>query len=303
MNVCMKRSIAPLMAGGLLALASAQNSGAATDDDAGVLGQSLTVIGLTSDGALVRFRSNRPGHAGQIGWVTGLQPADAQLIGIDFRVQDGLLYGVGSGGGVYTLNTGTGVATFVNSLNDGVTPIVLSGTSFGVDFNPSADRLRIVSDTGQNLRHNVNAGGVTIDDSQGGLTPLTYTTPPAAPVAALGVTGSAYTNNDLALSTESTATALFAIDATMDQVVIQAPPNNGILGQTGKLGVDVDPAAVGFDIYSTLVDGATVSNRGFASLSVGGVSKFYRIDVLTGAATSIGMFQRAVVDIAVPLGQ
>jgi hypothetical protein len=32
--------------------------------------------------------------------------------------------------------------------------------SFGVDFNPAADRLRIISDAGQNLAHNVNAGGV-----------------------------------------------------------------------------------------------------------------------------------------------
>ena len=40
--------------------------------------------------------------------------------------------------------------------------IPLDGTVFGVDFNPAADRLRIISDTGQNLRHNVNAGGVTL---------------------------------------------------------------------------------------------------------------------------------------------
>ena len=32
------------------------------------------------------------------------------------------------------------------------TPIVLSGSEFGVDFNPAADALRIVSNTGQNLR-------------------------------------------------------------------------------------------------------------------------------------------------------
>jgi hypothetical protein len=303
MNICLKRSIAPLMTGGLLALAAAQNVLAETDGSA-ILGQPLKVFGLTNDGALVKFRSDRPNQAGQIGWVTGLRAGDTRLVGIDFRVQDGLLYGAGSGGGVYTINTSTAVATFVNSLTtDGVTPIALVGTSFGVDFNPSADRLRIVSDTGQNLRHNVNAGGVTIDDSQGGLTPLTYTAPPAAPIAALGVTGSAYTNNDLALSTESTATALFDIDASMDQVVIQSPPNNGILAQTGKLGVDADPAAVGFDIYSTVVDGVTVSNRGFASLSTGGVSGFYRVELLTGAATFVGTFRRPVADIAIPLAQ
>ena len=40
----------------------------------------------------------------------------------------------------------TATATFVNALS-----VPLMGTSFGVDFNPAADRLRIVSDLGQNL--------------------------------------------------------------------------------------------------------------------------------------------------------
>ena len=72
--------------------------------------------------------------------------------------------------------------------------MALSGTSFGVDFNPAADRLRIVSDTGQNLRHNVNAGGVTVTDA-----PLNY-----AGVTASGIVGSAYTNNDLDALTATT---------------------------------------------------------------------------------------------------
>jgi hypothetical protein len=288
---------------GLLALAAAQSGLAATDGSEAILGQPLKVVGLKSNGALVRFRSDSPGQVGRIGPVTGLRAEDTRLVGIDFRVQDGLLYGVGSGSGVYRIDTRTGVATFVNSLHDGVNPIALSGTSFGVDFNPTADRLRIVSDTGQNLRHNVNAGGVTIDDSQGGLAPLTYTAPPGVPVAALGVSGIAYTNNDLTLATESTATTLFDIDATMDQTVIQSPPNNGILGATGKLGADVDPTAVGFDIYSTLTDGVTVSNRAFASLLAGGVFGFYKIELLTGAATLVGTFAHPIVDIAIPLEQ
>ena len=71
-------------------------------------------------------------------------------------MQDGKLYGVGNGGGVYTIDPRTAAATFVNALT-----VPLDGTTFGVDFNPAADRLRIISDTGQNLAHNVNAVGVT----------------------------------------------------------------------------------------------------------------------------------------------
>ena len=70
--------------------------------------------------------------------MTGLQTPDTALVGIDFRVQDGQLYGVGNGGGVYRINPRTGAAAFVNALT-----VPLAGTVFGVDFNPAADRLRM----------------------------------------------------------------------------------------------------------------------------------------------------------------
>jgi len=178
--------------------------------------------------------------------------------------------------------------------------VPLDGAFFGVDFNPAADRLRIVSDTGQNLRHNVNVGGVTTVDAN-----LTYTQPPIVPVpytpvTTLGVTGAAYTNNDL--DTTNTGTTLFDIDTALDQVVIQSPPNNGILVATGKLTVDTD-APVGFDIYTRLKKSVASGNSGFASLMVGGVSGLYRVSLLTGMATRIGNFRKSVVDIAVRLNQ
>ena len=43
--------------------------------------------------------------------------------------------------------------------------IVLTGTAFGVDFNPTVDRLRVVGDDGQNLRINVDNGVATADGS------------------------------------------------------------------------------------------------------------------------------------------
>ena len=88
---------------------------------------------------------------------------------------------------------------------------------------------------GQNLAHNVNAGGVTAANGA-----LTYTVPPATPVPASGVTAAAYTNNDL--NQPKTGTTLFDLDTTMDQIVIQSPPAKGILVATGKLGVDAATA-------------------------------------------------------------
>jgi hypothetical protein len=250
----------------------------------------LRVIGLTDDGRLVRFKAGAPYKTREIGWVTGFTGSDTALVGIDYRVQDGKLYGVGNGGGVYTIDTTTAAATFVNALT-----VPLNGTIFGVDFNPAADRLRIVSNTGQNLAHNVNAGGVTVANAT-----LTYTAPPAAPVTALGVTGAAYTNNDSGQA--DTATTLFDVDTTLDQIVIQSPPGNGILVATGKLGFDAGPSA-GADIYSRLVRGVTVSNHAFATLSVNGRYAFYQIRLTTGRAYRMGGFYDAVVDIAIPLNQ
>ena len=167
------------------------------------------------------------------------------------------MYGVGNGGGVYTIDPTTAQATFVNALS-----VPLSGKSFGVDFDPAADRLRIVSDTGQNLAHNVNAGGVTAANGV-----LTYTVPPAAAVPAAGITAAAYTNNDL--NQPATATTLFDLDTMQDQVVIQSPPGAGILVATGMLGVDAG-ADAGFDIYSQLSSGVTVANVPLATLMTNG---------------------------------
>ena len=139
----------------------------------------------------------------------------------------------------------------------------------------------------------------------GGAGAVSVTAPPLPrSVAALGVTGAAYTNNDL---DASTATTLFDIDSTLDQVSIQSPANNGILVATGRLTVDTS-ASVGFDIYSTLNgSGTTVNVEGFAVLTsaADGVARFYTVNLLQGRVTLVGNFTASnqVVDIAIPLNQ
>ena len=71
----------------------------------------VLVFGLTDDQHLVRFRECGPGRARDIGAITGLEPDDAAIVAIDFRVQDGNLYGLGDGGGMYTIDPSTAVAT------------------------------------------------------------------------------------------------------------------------------------------------------------------------------------------------
>lgn len=255
-------------------------------------GDRPVAVGLTGDQRLVRFRVDRPGVVLPLGKVNGLA-GDTRLVGIDYRVQNNKLYGVGDKGGVYTIREIGAKATKVSQLS-----VALQGSSFGVDFNPAANRLRVISDTGQNLRHNVDdpagapAAGTTAVDG-------TLTNPPVPPATtgatgATGVTGAAYTNNDV---DATTATTLFDLDTAQDQVSVQSPANAGNLAPTGKTGVDV-PRDSGFDIYSSANAG---TNTGYA---VAG-SRAFRVNLLTGRATSLGSFPRGrqVVDVAVPLRQ
>jgi len=254
---------------------------------------SLAVVGLGSNGTrLVSFRTDTPGSSRTIAQVTGLR-RDTRLVGIDYRVQDGGLYGVGEKGGIYRVNDRTGAATRTSN-----PAVPLDGSLyFGVDFNPAADALRIISGRGQNLRVPFAvAGSEAVVD--GALTrPVVPATTPPSTEKAMRLTAAAYTNNDL---DATTGTTLFDLDTQRDQVTIQSPANSGSTAATGALGFDA-PTNTGMDIYSELrQDGRTVDLLPYA---VSG-GKFYRVNLLTGAATSVGTLgDRTVSDLALPLDQ
>ncbi|MFG6294392.1 DUF4394 domain-containing protein, partial [Streptomyces rochei] len=187
--------------------------------------KALHAIGLTSDQRLVEFHVNKPSKTWSLGKVSGLS-GDTKLVGIDFRVQNEKLYGVGDKGGIYTLNTTNAQAMKVSQLT-----VALAGTAFGVDFNPAANRLRVISNTGQNLRHNIDDAAAPLTTTVDG----TLTNPTMPSSTAMGVTGAAYTNNDL---NPATATTLFDLDTMVDRISLQSPANAGTLAPTGNLGVD-----------------------------------------------------------------
>lgn len=280
--------LASVSAGALvLALTGATGSAAAgaSGNDAAQRTGALRAIGLAGHGnVLVRFKATNPGDTHAIGSVN--LTGDSKLVGIDYRVQNDTLYGVGDLGGIYTLDTSDADATKVSQLT-----VPLVGNFFGVDFNPAANALRVISDDGQNLRHSfaTTPPGPTLMDGN-----LNYEGMPA-----LGVTSAAYTNNDLDVNT---ATTLYDIDTNLDQVAIQAPANQGDLSATGKVGVNAKRNA-GFDIYSTVDGGTTVDVDGFATLRVGDKFRLYKIKLFTGKANDRGAFDRRVTDIAIPLNQ
>ncbi|MFD8222925.1 DUF4394 domain-containing protein [Streptomyces massasporeus] len=271
----------------LAAVCAAPALAAAGQTSASAQHRGLMAVGLTSDQRLVEFDVDKPTATWSLGKVTGLA-GDTKLVGIDFRVQNEKLYGVGDKGGIYTLST-RAKAKKVSQLT-----VALSGTSFGVDFNPAANRLRVISNTGQNLRHNIDDPAAPQTTTVDGT--LTNTTTP--PSTARGVTGAAYTNNDL---DPATATTLFDLDTMADRTSLQSPANAGSLAPVGNLGVDADLNA-GFDIHYSP---ATGMNHGYATLKTAGSYRLYGINILTGKATSKGAFPKKhqVTDLALPINQ
>lgn len=253
----------------------------------------LTAIGLTDDGLLISFRLSSPADTSrEIGSIQGLV-TDTRLVGIDYRVQDGNLYGVGDAGGLYLVSTANASASLVQRLS-----VALSGNRFGVDFNPAANALRIISDTGQNLRQPLASPNLpTVNDAA-----LNTGVGSPAPLV-MGITAAAYTNNDLS---PATATTLFDLNVATGQVVVQSPANSGIVVATGSLAVPGLSGNASLDIHSDLNEaGETIGNRGFAALATTAGTRVYSVDLTTGRATDFGPVaaRYSVRDIALPLGQ
>jgi Domain of unknown function (DUF4394) len=118
-------------------------------------------------------------------------------------------------------------------------------------------------------------------------------------VPAAGISGSAYTNND---TSPDTATVLYDLDTALDRLDVQSPANAGTLAPVGQLRVDAGPDA-GFDIYSTVRDGRTVAVQGWATLTVGGQSRVFSVNLATGEVADRGAFRLAVSGLAIGLGQ
>ncbi|BDP43433.1 hypothetical protein DAETH_34020 (plasmid) [Deinococcus aetherius] len=231
-----------------------------------------TVYGVSSANQLVRFGSENSGTSLTTRAITGLGGGES-IVGIDFGPgpgpSAGLLYAVGSSSRIYTLNPETGTATPVGTAP--FTP-ALSGTFFGVDFNPVPNRMRTHSDAEQNLRLNQETGALAAVDGT-----LRYVDGDVAAGQNPALVGTAYTNSVAG----ATSTTLFALDAARDALVIVNPPNEGLLNTVGALGLDISENA-GFDI--------TPQGTAFAALTPvgGGASTLYTLDLKTGRASALG---------------
>lgn len=238
-----------------------------------------TAYALNGRNILIRFDTNTPGFTDDTQIVRGLQPGES-LLAIDFRPANGTLYGLGSQSRLYTIDPANGQATAVGTAP--FTP-ALEGTEFGFDFNPTVDRIRVVSNTGQNLRLHPDTGAVAATDGR-----LNSET-----VTEFKIVGAAYTNSVAG----ATTTVLYGIDAEMRALVMQAPPNDGKLVRVGMMKIDMSEVA-GFDI-SPRTGTAYVATR----VRGQNASGLYEVNLNTGATMQLGMFERLdqVGGIAIPV--
>lgn len=242
-------------------------------------------VAVTASNKLLKFNAGRPDRILTKLGITGLQVGET-LLGIDYRVSKDQLYGLGSSGRLYIINEDTAVASVV-----GVPfAVKLEGTQFGFDFNPTVDRIRVVSNTGQNLRLHPDTGAVVdsnpalegvqtdgklmyaVGDVNFGKSPMTV--------------GAAYSYN----KADTKITTNFALDAAAGTLVTQGSregvmpavsPNTGQLFTIGSLGLAFNNAS--FDIQA-------VTDVAFAALNSDGTSssRWVMIDLKTGAAKSLG---------------
>lgn len=246
-------------------------------------------LAVTASNQLLSFNAGQPRKILSKKPLVGLQSGES-IQGIDFRMSKGVLYALGSVNGqgrLYTIDTATGRATQVGS----PLAVALEGEEFGFDFNPTVDRIRVVSNTGQNLRLHPDLGTVVDSDpNQPGLqldAKLAFDAADSNAGKPARVMAAAYSYNKV----NDKITTNFAIDGQLDLLLTQGSregltppvsPNTGRLFTVGKLGVG--PAQrVSFDITDT-------TNTGFAAFTRAGAgdSKFYLINLETGAATFLG---------------
>ena len=236
---------------------------------------SAATLAMLQDGrTIVWVDTDQKKVVGSVGLAGG-----ATLVGFDVRPADGRLYGLTPDGAIVRVDVKTGMWEKVSQLSE----TLPAGVAVAVDFNPVADRMRIVTASGMSLRVNVEDGKAIVDGS------LKF----AATDAHMGkmprVMAVGYTNS-MAGAKE---TALYDIESANAVLVRQAPPNDGVLATVGPLGVKID-GPVAFDIWS---DGKGM-NVGW--LLSGG--RLHAVDLASGAATmmtAVEGLRGRIIDLAI----
>lgn len=235
------------------------------------------LLALTTDMDLISFQATKPDRILNSVSVKGLRSGDS-LIGIDYRVSKKTLYAVSRAGQVYTLDTANGNLTPVGSNPH----IKLSGSKFGVNFNPAADKIRVVSDKGQNLRFNPDTGVLAGTDNT-----LRYSENDVqeADVSTVGATSYTYNPKNDQMTTN------FVVDLRLGMLARQGSqegrepvvsPNAGWLNTIAPLGTG--------PLERAALDIASSNNKAFlaAQKKNDGTTRLYLVDLNQGKAAALG---------------
>ncbi len=233
--------------------------------------------GLGPSNELYTYRSGPPATEVSSVMITGLRTEEF-ILAIDVRPATRGLYGVSNQSMIYTINGSTGVATAVSQTP--FTPAI-EGSTIGFDFNPMVDRMRLVTDKGQNLRIHPTTGQVVgVDLAING------------PVVA--VNSVAYSNNNAGAS----GTSLYDVDV-LEGKLYRQNANAGSLVLVGSTGLTIVGEG-GFDISRTGAALGVYLASGRPSFGssggIGGTSddttqeayRLYSMNLRTGQATSLG---------------
>ena len=241
-----------------------------------------TVWAVTANHELIHFNAGQPGKLLSRRPLQGLSEGEV-IVGIDYRVARGVLYALSSAGRLYTLDTVQARLNWVPAPLLSLSP----QQAHGFDFNPTVDRIRVISEDGRNMRVHPDTGAlVDGDPAQAGVQPdgaLRYADATVRP----RVAGMAYTYN----TRDDKLTTGYAIDMSQGTLVTLGSaegvspvvsPNGGMLFKVGGLGLG-PLREVSFDI-------SDVRNTALAAVVTQGEARtrLYRIDLRTGQASLLG---------------
>lgn len=215
------------------------------------------LFGITAKGELAKFRANKPQKVNTKD-LDGI-PNGVKLVGIDEQPSSGRLFGIGDDSTVYRIARNGNVRAIGSFDDPQISPlspgVALDGRSFAVDFNPVPDAIRIVSNTGQNLRVSPTTGDLVAEDGD-------------INGANAQIVDGAYTNSRQTAMAPATAT-LYVLDAREDRIYTQNPPNDGTLVQPVNLDFDLT-RKTGFDLLGNGVKGYVANTKGKST-------KLYRV--------------------------
>ena len=263
----------------------ANSKGGTTEALASVRERPELLVAVTPSNQLITFNAGEPGKILSRVPIKGLLPAES-LLAIDFQVAKGQLFGLSSLGRLLKINSQTVEATPV-----GAPLSLLPGQTYGFNFNPTVDRIRLVSDQGHNLRLHPDTGAqVDGDPKLPGIQPdgmLAYGAGDLLSNTKPRIVAVAYTYNKV----DEKITTNYAIDAGAGYLAVQGSvegaspvvsPSTGKLQAIGPLLIDrFDTAAL--DISDLNNTAYLVTNR-----NAGGNSKLYEVNLASGQARLIG---------------